>query len=97
LPPVDRRRKLAQVAREEPSRELRSAESGAGPDVEHYLGVFREALNLNTGTDWYSDPAVGYRPSPVLFVSHESWPETVQSAGFTDKVPSVMKNPCRDL
>ena len=54
------RKKLAQVAEREAKLGLRGEAGMAGPEIERYLSVFREALNLNGSTDEYSDPSVGY-------------------------------------
>jgi len=54
------RDELARVAREEALLGLRGGVGMAGPEIERYLSVFRDALNLNGATDRYSDPSVGY-------------------------------------
>jgi hypothetical protein len=51
---------LAQVARREASLGLAGDAQKAGPEIERYLAVLREALNLNASTGKYSDPAVGF-------------------------------------
>jgi hypothetical protein len=51
---------LAQVARREATLGLAGNAQMAGPAIERYLSVLREALNLNASTNKYSDPAVGF-------------------------------------
>jgi CHAP domain len=51
---------LASIARREAALEVRGNGDKAGPAIERYLAVFRDALNKNCETTRYSDPAVGY-------------------------------------
>jgi hypothetical protein len=51
---------LARIARQEAERQARGDSNRAGPEIERYLGVFREALNANAETDRYSDLQLGY-------------------------------------
>ena len=60
-PRAGSRRLLAQVAEREAALGLAGNGDRAGPDIERYLAVFRDALNRNTGTTKYSDVTVGYR------------------------------------
>jgi len=55
------RRKLASIARQEAGLQLEGDANRAGPAIERYLSVFREALNLHCETTRYSDLTVGYR------------------------------------
>ncbi len=54
------RKKLAQVAIREAGLGFSGERGMAGPEIERYLSVFRDALNLNGSTDEYSDESVGY-------------------------------------
>jgi hypothetical protein len=54
------REKLARIARLEADRQACGDGNRAGPEIERYLGVFREALNANAKTDRYADLSVGY-------------------------------------
>jgi hypothetical protein len=54
------RKKLAQIAESEAKLKNRGNAEMAGPDIEHYLSVFRDALNKNGATNKYSDTSVGY-------------------------------------
>jgi len=58
--PCPARQRLAQIARQEAEVGRCGGANGAGSEIERYLGVFREALNLNCETTRYSDPSVGY-------------------------------------
>lgn len=54
------RTRLADIARREGKRRLQGNASLAGPAIEPYLAVFREALNRNCESDRFSDLSVGY-------------------------------------
>ena len=54
------RRRLAWVARHEAARELAGDANMAGPAIEPYLSLFRDALNANTATTRYSDTSAGF-------------------------------------
>ncbi len=54
------RNRLAQIARKEAESGFRGEKEMAGPEIERYLSVFRQALNLNGSTDQYSDKRMGY-------------------------------------
>jgi hypothetical protein len=54
------RKALACVAECEAKAEFRGGTGMAGPEIERYLSVFRDALNLNGSTDKYSDKNAGY-------------------------------------
>src|SRR5688572_27180188 len=56
----NRRSTLAKIARREGEKWLQGDANQAGPAIEPYLSVFREALNLNCESDHYSDLDVGY-------------------------------------
>ena len=56
-----RREKLAEVARREGEMQRRGDANLAGPEIEQYLAVFREALNRNCESEQFSDLKVGYR------------------------------------
>ena len=60
IPPRPSRTDLAALARSEAELRLQGDNNHAGPEIERYLAVFREALNLNCETDRFSDPSVGY-------------------------------------
>ena len=51
---------LAQVAEREAALGLEGNSDMAGPAIERYLSVFRDAINRNAGTTQYSDVTVGY-------------------------------------
>ncbi|MGF1656071.1 MAG: CHAP domain-containing protein [Verrucomicrobiales bacterium] len=55
-----RRRHLARIARREAERKLAGDANMAGPDIEPYLSVLREAMNRNGSTEIYSDRSRGY-------------------------------------
>ena len=54
------RAKLVQVAKREAKSEFRGETGMVGSEIERYLSVFRDALNLNGSTDKFSDKNVGY-------------------------------------
>ena len=54
------RKKLAQVAENEAKLGFCGEIGMAGPEIERYLSLFRDALNLHGSTDEYSDKSVGY-------------------------------------
>ena len=54
------RRLLAAIARGEAELELAGDANMAGPAIERYLAVFREAMNLHGSTTQYSDLNIGY-------------------------------------
>lgn len=51
---------LAKIAKSEAKSGFRGERDMAGPEIERYLSVFRDALNLNGSTNEYSDKSVGY-------------------------------------
>jgi hypothetical protein len=51
---------LAQVAEREAALGRAGNANMAGPEIERYLSVFRDALNRNAGTTKYSDVTVGF-------------------------------------
>ena len=51
---------LAEIARREGELGLAGNANKAGPAIEKYLGVLRDALNANAGTSLYSDVTVGF-------------------------------------
>lgn len=55
-----KRLELARIAREEGSLALAGDENLAGPAIEKYLAVFREAFNKNGYYVKYSDTRIGY-------------------------------------
>ena len=58
--PHAKRERLAEIAQREAERCLQGDANLAGPAIEHYLAVFRDALNLNCESDRYSDLRIGY-------------------------------------
>lgn len=54
------RQLLAEIAQREAAQERAGDANMAGPAIEHYLSVLREALNQNGSTTKYSDLATGY-------------------------------------
>lgn len=58
--PCPSRKDLATVALREAELRLKGDNNHAGPEIERYLAVFREALNVNCETDRFSDLSVGY-------------------------------------
>jgi len=54
------RRRLAWFARREAALNLAGNANRAGPAIERYLSMFRDALNLNGGTTEFSDTSVGF-------------------------------------
>jgi hypothetical protein len=54
------RARLAEVARREGALKLSGDAQKAGPAIERYLSVLREALNRNANSTQYSDLAVGF-------------------------------------
>ncbi|HEY3898476.1 MAG TPA: CHAP domain-containing protein [Chthoniobacter sp.] len=59
-PLIPRRSELARIARLEGERRACGDSNRAGPEIECYLGVFREALNANAETERYADVQFGY-------------------------------------
>jgi hypothetical protein len=58
--PQNKRHPLAAIARREAEQERTGDASMAGPAIEPYLAVLREALNRNGSTEMYSDRSVGF-------------------------------------
>ena len=54
------RKKLSIFALNEAQKNLRGNDNFAGPQIEPYLSVFRDAMNKNASTNEYSDLKVGY-------------------------------------
>lgn len=54
------RRCLARVAECEAASGRTGNAAMAGPEIERYLAVFRDALDLNAGTTTFANPAIGY-------------------------------------
>ncbi len=54
------RKALARVAECEAKAGYRGEMGLTGPEIERYLSVFRDALNLNGSTNKYSDKNIGY-------------------------------------
>ena len=54
------RRLLASIARREAECERAGNDDQAGPEIERYLAVFRDAMNEHGSTTLYSDLNVGY-------------------------------------
>ena len=59
-PDLGRRRRLADIARVEAELRLGGDDNQAGPDIEKYLALFREAMNRRAGTTRYADLSIGY-------------------------------------
>lgn len=51
---------LVKIGQREAALRLQAEANKAGPDIEKYLSVFRDALNANAETDRYSDHGTGY-------------------------------------
>ncbi|MHC4473377.1 MAG: CHAP domain-containing protein [Planctomycetota bacterium] len=58
----DRRKRirLAAIAQAEAERDPAGDANRAGPEIERYLGLFRETMNRRAGTEEYSDTSFGY-------------------------------------
>ncbi len=54
------RRRLAEIALQEAASGRAGNKAMAGPEIERYLSVLREALNRNAGTTEFSNTAVGF-------------------------------------